>query len=640
MAKTKKKEKDRDELYEKCDTLVNDYSLRDTMLDEIEDYYFLEGAKDEDSDSEEEIEQVRLPHATNIVDLVVDLLSGTEVSIIIPARSETTTDKELADVGEDYLWAVWRQNERRQRLNLLQRMSWLIAVRGCVAGRVVPTQALMRYKAEEELWETKGPVPIQILLRDPRYVYPRFTTDGVLYIVERFDRTLEDIRAAYGDDVLPERTNLQEAIEWTEYWSPTTYCYWADGEPIKRKKKGLGPWPHEYGGLPYSFEFARQTGKVEPEYRVRPMLQSLLRVIDKMDWLDTMQHTFLSKYIGDVLMVTSDEMAREGAQRQITTETGQVNYLKLDEKVAWLNAGRQPIELEIARSKLEAMFEKGTFPSSIFGTDPGRAMAGYALQMLNQAGRLKLRTIVDCAQRFIESICSNVLMVSEKHLVPLLGGKVPFYATRDVLGDEVSRRTRKRLQFDAERLDGYWEVEAQLGDLMPADEQGNVVLATRVRAAGPDGRPLLSWESAVDRYHLAHSPKEERDRIDREAAFNDPVVTALRQKLFATQIIRELKDELTELDVDPEEVIAQMNAQGNAQNAQPQPPAMLPSSELPPAMQGAPPSVPGFGMPPEQMFGMPTNPEVLGPGPMMPPGMAIPPQQSGMMPGVQGIPAF
>ncbi len=91
------------------------------------------------------------------------------------------------------------------------------------------------------------------------------------------------------------------------------------------------------------------------------------------------------------------------------------------------------------------------------------------------------------------------------------------------------------------------------------------MLALRSRTAGPDGRPLLSWETAVDRFKLAESPADERMRIDRELAWNDPEVAALRQAVLVANVKQELVDELRRLGVNVEKVLEEAKA-GQATN--------------------------------------------------------------------------
>jgi len=51
----------------------------------LDDYYFLEGPKDDHEKSETEgVELVRLPAAANAIDLVQDLLGSAEWSLTVP----------------------------------------------------------------------------------------------------------------------------------------------------------------------------------------------------------------------------------------------------------------------------------------------------------------------------------------------------------------------------------------------------------------------------------------------------------------------------------------------------------------------------------------------------------------------------
>lgn len=639
-----------DELLQLANSLVSDYSERDDMLDKLEHYYYLTGAKEQDTDAEGEIELVRQPHGTNTIDLVQDLLSGADLTVTMPAPGDTKRERTLADTSELYCMAALTQSERAQRMDFISRATWLVAMRGCVAGRVMAVDKWLDQKeddAGDEVWAMASRIPLQMQLRDPRYVYPKFTADGLVYTVERWTRTVEDIRSSYGDDMLAGQDATTE-IKWTEYWSASEYCYWADGEPVsKGSEVGVGPWRHNLGGNPCSFEFGRQAGKEEPDKRVRPLLEGQRTVIDRMDLLDTMMATFIERYTGDALVVHSDELGLEGSSRpQISTQSGATNYLLLDEKIEWLHAGRQPMELQALRNMLQTTFERGTFPGTMYGEDPGRVIAGYAINMLNQSGQARMKPIAECLSRLLEDMFSNVLMVTEHHVAEVLGeSQIEFHTFADAEDDTgATSKTRKYHTLDAKALDGYYHVEVRIGDLMPADEQANVILATRARDMGQMGRPLLSDETIYDKYGLVKNTSRERELIDRQMAWADPVVRALTQRLYAAEIVEELKRDLLKAGVEEAELeaILQQAHQGQQQEQEPQvppemqammqqqmmqqamqqqmmaqqaaQPPMVPPGVMPPQMQGAPvPVAPG-------MPGQPMTEEQMLPG-MMPPGM-------------------
>jgi len=89
-------------------------------------------------------------------------------------------------------------------MRILPRAAWLAAMRGCLCGRVLPRD--VKGKDEKKL---------QIQLRDPRYVYPRFGSDGLTCVVESWERTLHDIRQSTGVNVMPDSPDTDEVTWWS-----------------------------------------------------------------------------------------------------------------------------------------------------------------------------------------------------------------------------------------------------------------------------------------------------------------------------------------------------------------------------------------------------------------------------------------
>lgn len=616
------KKKTAEDLYSLAVDLVGEYAQRDADLDRLEQYYFQTGDHDPYQEQEEGHTEVRLPYGTNIIDLVQDLLGGANLTIAVPALSSGKADKDLADAAEEFLKAAMHQSERAQRQDFMSRAAWIVGMRGALAGRVLAMPEWM--EKEGDSYKQTAKLPLLLQVRDPRHIYPNFGLDGLSYVVEQRTRKVDDLRSVYGDDLLPNAKPGDE-VEWTEYWDSTTYCYWANGEPVKKgagRKRKAGPWPHLYGGCPYVYEFARQTGKLEPEDRARPILKAAAPIIDRLEKADSAEATFLDTYNGDTLNVyTEDE------DFKVSTKPGDVNYMGAEERMEWLRASRRPLETTQAETKLNAQLGKATFPESMYGTDPGRVMAGYALNLLNQSGQARIKPIIDCLERSLETLFENTLMVAENYLQELLDGPISFYRIDETEDEEGNRyRARNKRKLDAKKFDGFYLVNVSLADLMPADQQANVVLANRVREQGPDGRPLLSWETAVETFKLVENPGEERDRIDREAAWNDPVITELRRQVLVSEIMASQMKELAELGLDPMEVLAAVQEKLNPQPQQPQPemPAEGPPPGMPPGM--APPQETGQLMPqPMGAMGPNLTPleEPVGEQ-LMPPGPGIP----------------
>jgi hypothetical protein len=588
-----------EELLDLCKDTIKKHGRRDTALKELEDYYFLELTKEEEQRAKDDaIELVRGPHGTNAVDLVQDVLLGADVTVTVPARSENVTDKKHADQAEKFLRSCRQQSERAQRQSLLGQGAWNVSMRATLAGRVICRDKMFKKKGatQEEKWEMGEKIPIAMQLRDPRFIYPEFGVDGLQFICEQWRRTVQDIRASIGPDLLPEK-KLTEEVDWLEYWDDTHYCWWANGSPVPQPEEiggGDGPWEHRYGGNPYAFEFARQTGKMQPEKRARPLLEGLKGTVDKMDMLESMSMTHVAQYIGSSLVVKS----HSDDDVDVDLRPGAVNQILPDESIDFLYAGRAPFELNDSLGRFQVLFERGTFPGTMFGEDPGRVVAGYAISLLNQSGQMRLGPMVDCMERFLGSMYSNVLMIAENYLQALIDGPIPFYEYIDKdTGEGDSYRARSEQEFDAKKLAGHYHVDVGIGELLPGDEQANLNLAERARAPGADGRPLLSWETVLEKYELGKSAGEERDRIDRELAWNHPDVVFLREKILVARLIKEMEDELADLDIDPEEALAEAKAA--------QQPAPMPVAEMPPGGQGVAPEAMGPPPPPEAQMQQP-----------------------------------
>jgi len=590
-------------LYALAQATVGEYSARDAMLENLEPYYFLKGEKDPDQDSDDEtLEIVRLPHGTDLVDLIQSLLSNTELQISVPARSSLKRDLNLADNTEAFLRAWLAESEKAAGQGLLDRGAWLVCMRAAFCARIVFLPGRLEMDESTGTYKQGRRFPVQAQVRDPLVVYPQFGEDGLLYVVEQWTRTVADVRYTWGENLLPDKEDPSEEVTWTELWTTSEFCYWADGQLVPREIDGastVGPWEHDYGDIPYVVRFAHQTGLREPERRARPLLESQRGVIDGMDKLDTVELTTVSEYGGDALVVKTRN------DRDFTVDLGAlaINYLQPDESIDWLRAGRQPFDARGARGKYEQAFQRGTIPYSMYGQDPGRMMSGYSLSLLNQGGQIRIQAIIEALEEGMAELLSKALMVIETQMAEIMDGGIVKAYTRDTHTTDKgrSRTVRQEIALPAGDLDGYYEVDVSLGETMPQDWQSNVVMALRTQQPGANGRPLMSWQTAVEKFKLVESPAEERRRIDEEMVANDPEVAELRRAILAAKVKEELADDAQELGVDVEEVLARARAQAEARAATPPPgPEMaagLPSAMMPPQMQGMPPELMGPGMP-------------------------------------------
>lgn len=624
--------------WERAENAKGEYSLRDELLRALEPYYFLDYPLPPGLELEEGVEHVEMPWGTNAIDLVHDLLSVAGYSMSVPSLGPEKTKRTYAEVQEKYVRAVFDESARIQQQDLLSRAASGGAMRGAVCGRVVhQPEALQRAKNESGKYKysmkVQGKVPLQVQLRDPLEVWPVFGRDGLSWVIESQERKVRDVQETYGKDIL-EGLDENSNVTWTEYWDREEYCYWADGKPISMGRgKGVpGPWKHRYGGMPYVWEFCRQTLDMRPERRTRPLLSGLTKVIERADMLDSMEMTFISNYIGTPWVAQS-----VGPEKiKMSTKPGSTIHIKEGESIRPLQSGRTPLELQEMQSKLSAHFERGTFPGSMYGTDPGRVMAGYAIAMLNQSGQARINPIIAGVERCVAGLAEKVLMVTENYLQKrILEGPVPFFWYEDSEDEETGDEyvARQDLKFDASKLEGVYRVSVTLGDIMPADEASKMSLAQAARTPGVTGRPLMSDQTIQEKYILVESPSDERKRIDEELAEASPELAALDRAIAIATMRKEKVAELDKLGVDIDQVLEQI-ATGQPVTAalmdmelpQELPPGALPQTPqaVGGSMQavGAGEQIPGLPptMPTEvgQALGaLPMNPEEVEPIPLI-----------------------
>lgn len=574
-----------------ADEIVKEHSARDNLFDDLEDYYFQEGDKDPRREHEQEgIERVCLPHGSSAVELVQDLLSDTELTITVPAKKDTDPERVLADEAEVYCEALLADSARVQQQDILERAAWLAPMRGGLAGRVLPLPSFIEASQKGQVgarawFDGRARLPLTIQLRDPRYVYPAFGTDRLDYVVECWKRSVADIRQSYGRDVLSGKPEDEE-VEWREYWDDEWFVYWADGELIDVMGES-GRMPHTYGEIPWVYTFARQTAKQEPEKRARPLLGSVRHVIDLMDDLDGMDLTFIKQYIGTAWAISYSGETKP----KVSLGVGDKVFLKEGETITPIQGGRRGLELDEFRGKVKVMLERGTFPGTVYGEDPGRLIAGYAISLLNQSGQVKLRPIIKCVEQFMGAMLEKALMVSEKYIAIQTGEAIPFWTLEEKEEKGGATRTyRSSRKLDAKALDGVYSVDVRLGEVLPVDEVTNYQLAAQSQTPGAYGRPLLSWQTAMEKFGIVSNVTQERQRIEREAAWTDPEVRLLSRAIATIETKKALMRKLKELGVEPEEILmqARMEAQG-----------MAPEAQQPlPGPGGMPGAMPPEGMPP------------------------------------------
>lgn len=138
------------------------------------------------------------------------------------------------------------------------------------------------FESRMDAWrdERDRAFPVILEHEDPRSIFPDPGTHGERWVMKVTKRTVGDVKRNWPTWQPREKGGFLgfgsrpkadfEEVEWFELWSapgglasddPGSYYYEADGIPVRRfgtpneegeaEDQGLGPWPHEWGFLPY-----------------------------------------------------------------------------------------------------------------------------------------------------------------------------------------------------------------------------------------------------------------------------------------------------------------------------------------------------------------------------------------------------
>jgi hypothetical protein len=492
------------DIYERAKACIERNADRDALYDRLDALYDqtrIDQANDEGSESG--VVLVQMPYATNVIDFVTDLASQINMALEVPAQKETSSAKQTADDTERWLQAWVRANERAQQKNIIQDAAWHASMRSFVVLRCLYMDSLVQETGEGDDKSYTSDLPLLLQVRDPRHTYFQESAVGLKYVVEAWSRPASEIRYDYPGALLSESDDDDE-IEWVEYWDDKYRCYFADGEPVKIK--GQEVIAHGYGCCPYSIGVARTTPR-SGDKRFRPMLASSESTLRNLDtWfsiLTTAGHDSVTNAWG----IFSDDYSANG-EKQLDLSPDAINYLGPNDKVTPLQRSPLPADFFQLGTLLHQAFQTSTFPFSVYG-QMSAAVAGYALNLAQQAGRRPLIPVWQAIERAFEGAFANCITICRNKVVPLVGDSVPL--TVIAAGDSPdARRVRRSIALKPKAWGKDFEVFVSLSDPMPQDEAQNLRMALE---ATQSQKPLLSVETARTKYKIAQDSNLEQQRI-------------------------------------------------------------------------------------------------------------------------------
>jgi hypothetical protein len=560
-------------------------------------------------------EQVTLPIPRNVVNLAQRLISTTP-KIDVPSATVTAEGDKNAEKIEQWLTAAFQAINRQQNRNLASDMTWQVLVRGRAAveqkwiGDIIPKH--LKGKIFPILTRTLDPLCVGVN-RGPfytNYAYYKQETARMDVMAEFPKFKLDDIVSdSRSNRVASENEKLTVIDKW--WRNPTTWKIW--NAVLVNGKFAKEPVETDYREIPIIEIMGDSAPIDEEEYRGQSILAPIKDLWAYQNRLASQMATGLLWHFWPAIVVKSESGTEVP---DLILKPGQTTNLEPGHTVEVISISPNVPMAQAVDGRIDAEMQNSTFPSLMYGKSPGELSAGYAVSMLADAAKGRIKSPLENLEFGYAQMARNML-----GLVATFGDKKGV----EVWGMDERSTKSYRLILTPKEANDYTEANVSLKPQVPSDMQQIQTLGLRLVEAG-----IISIRTYRDKFMNITVPSDEQARVELEKALQAEEMTPLvAQAALEKYFGPDWKEVLgVEPPPPPPPPMPDPNMMG--------PPMMDPNM-----MQQGPP-MPPPGMAPPQMMGQPG---------MMPPGQAgaalvgpdgggIPPEMQGMLtPELMGLPA-
>ena len=553
-------------------------------------------------------EQVTLPAPRNVVNLAQRLISTTP-KIDVPSATVTAEGDKSAEKIEQWLTAAFQAINRQQSRNLVSDMTWQLLVRGRSAvemkwiGDIIPQH--MKGKVFPILVRTLDPLAVGVN-RGPfytNYAYYKQETARMDVLAEFPKFKLEDIVSdGRNNRVATENEKLEVIDMW--WRNHATWKIW--NATLVNGKFAKKPVQTDYREIPIIEIMGDSAPIEEEEYRGQSILAPIKELWQYQNRLASQMATGLLWHFWPAITVKSEAGTEVP---DLVLKPGQTTNLEPGHTVEVISISPNVPMAQAVDARIDAEMQNSTFPSLMYGKSPGELSAGYAVSMLADAAKGRIKSTLENLEFGYAQMCRNML-----GLVAVFGDKKGV----EVWGMDERSTKSYRLTLTPKEAEDYTEANVSLKPQVPSDLQQIQTLGLRLVEAG-----IISIRTYRDKFMNITVPSDEQARVELERALQAEEMTPLVAQAALEKYFGPDWKEL--LGVEPPPPPPPPMPPPMDPNMMGPPPGMMPQG--PPPMQGPPPPMGapptgavmsgpmGGGIPPE-MMGMPT-PEMMG----LPPGM-------------------
>lgn len=544
-------------------------------------------------------ELVTLPVPFNVVQLATRLIA-TVPRIDVPVAPGDGDDDEMAAKRKRWLMGLW-ERLMRQNDNVMSQLTWY----GLVRGRMCADVRWVRAHLPEKLQKRQLPLVIRAL--DPLNCG---VVRGELYTEYAYHKTEQrasSLRQRYKATIDKLRSKDDDLLEVVDYW-------WTEDDGCVHNAVLIGdefaiePYETDYETVPIVESYGDSSPLDDETVRGLSILHPLRDLWPYQCRLASLIGTALRHFFWPAFVVISEN----GIEiPDLTFDPGSITPLPAGARVEKIMGD---VNMPLAQQMMQmaqSFGDMSTFPSVMYGQEPGGVTAGFAVNMLAQQARGRIHQMRTNLESMIEHLNEMALALVET----FAGDEGVTVWAKDERGGTIYHET-----LTSEDIHGFWDNSVSLVPEILADDVQRITLGLQLVSAS-----IISPETFRDKFLSTPTPEDEQDRVRVAQAEGAQGPLAMRALLAA---VMERYPENWQMRIAgtplEKELMAMMTPaggsgaanSGSVNSGQPMPPGM--GMQGPPAM--GPPGIPPQVAPPG-MLGQPMPGQMgLGPG-QAPPGM-------------------
>lgn len=484
---------DQDELLTDVDEVVRFWSERDQQMDEDLSLYRMSDQASGDGEVvRRNIPRVMVDKATNMI------AAAKYTTKHMPLREEHFDTSQDIEEFLKWCWYLWDRRWRRSQMQ--QSIEYAMAHYGTLRGYI---SLRVKYDPEKD---DDFDLPIDVIPYDPRTVYPALGSNGLTFVVHRYEITIYQLLREWPEaqESFGEREGT-ESVEVKAYYDDWWHAVWVEDQLIKPLTA------HEYARNPWVIvpclgSSIRATDADEQEwtrYAGVSIFDSIRYAYQQMN--RTLSHlaTAVARQANPAKIYYMDPTT--GEPEEIDLQDGTTNYVWRDENVDVVQLGLNPGDVTPMLDLLDDDVQKGALPSALWGV--GANQTGFGLSVMTDAARDQLYAVIDAVQEAksqVNELCLRI--IRDLHDEP-----IGFWSRE---ADGPWKPGKVIHPSDIEEAGVFTEVK--YSDIMPKDRVAMANLGIMLKEAN-----LLDPTTVRESYLEIENPDKVQDRLLHDMIYMD-----------------------------------------------------------------------------------------------------------------------